>query len=446
MAAVRSESPAEITELPRETKNTAEQVMPHLQEVIVEVLKTPVEWLDPAAPLERLGMDSISILKITELLEQRYGTLPKTMFFEYTTLGEVASHLAALQPAAAPLAPAAHPQPAQEPDPWTVPERRDHEIAPTTPATGAYDIAIIGLAGRYPGARDVDEFWRNLAAGRDSVGEVPATRWSPETYAWDPEGNGSYMRWGGFLDEVEAFDPLFFNISPREAATMDPQERQFLQCAYHAIQDAGYVPEELDSAQGRATGVYVGVTWNEYQLHAAQEQARGNPVSVNGNLASVANRVSYHLNLGGPSMAVDTLCSSSLTAIELACTALRTGSIDVAVAGGVNLSLHPAKYLALSSTKFGSTKGRCESFGAGGDGYVPGEGVGAVILKPLAKALADGDAIRGVIKSVAINHGGRTNGYTVPSPAAQTEAAGSPAIAGVTTARCSARNVRRSAF
>ncbi|WP_159424552.1 SDR family NAD(P)-dependent oxidoreductase, partial [Arachnia propionica] len=422
MAAVRSESPAETTELPRETKNTAEQVMPHLQEVIVEVLKTPVEWLDPAAPLERLGMDSISILKITELLEQRYGTLPKTMFFEYTTLGEVASHLATLQPTAAPLAPAAHPQPAQEPDPWTVPERRDHEIAPTTPATGAYDIAIIGLAGRYPGARDVDEFWRNLAAGRDSVGEVPTTRWSPETYAWDPEGNGSYMRWGGFLDEVEAFDPLFFNISPREAATMDPQERQFLQCAYHAIQDAGYVPEELDSAQGRATGVYVGVTWNEYQLHAAQEQARGNPVSVNGNLASVANRVSYHLNLGGPSMAVDTLCSSSLTAIELACTALRTGSIDVAVAGGVNLSLHPAKYLALSSTKFGSTKGRCESFGAGGDGYVPGEGVGAVILKPLAKALADGDAIRGVIKSVAINHGGRTNGYTVPSPVAQSEA------------------------
>ena len=168
-------------------------------------------------------------------------------------------------------------------------------------------------------------------------------------------------------------------------------------------------------------GVFVGVMYEEYQLYGAQEQLKGRSVAVNGSAASIANRVSYFCNFHGPSMAVDTMCSSSLTALHLACQHLQRGSCEAAVAGGVNISIHPNKYVALTQGEFLSSKGRCESFGEGGDGYVPGEGVGAVLLKPLARAVADGDHIYGVIKGTAINHGGKTHGYTVPNPQAQTD-------------------------
>ncbi|WP_141292101.1 beta-ketoacyl synthase N-terminal-like domain-containing protein, partial [Ideonella azotifigens] len=150
-----------------------------------------------------------------------------------------------------------------------------------------------------------------------------------------------------------------------------------------------------------------------------QEQARGHNLAVFNSPASIANRISYWCNFSGPSLALDTMCSSSLTAIHLACQSLRQGNCSVAVAGGVNVSVHPNKYLMLAQGKFISGKGRCESFGQGGEGYVPGEGVGAILLKPLAQAQADGDHIYGVIKASAINHGGKTNGYTVPNPNAQ---------------------------
>ncbi|WP_230646940.1 polyketide synthase, partial [Bradyrhizobium sp. Leaf401] len=225
--------------------------------------------------------------------------------------------------------------------------------------------------------------------------------------------------------------PLFFNISPREAEFMDPQERLFLQCVYEALEDAGHTRETLGQDRGPDglglggnVGVYVGVMYEEYQLYGAQEQARGRPISLPGNASSIANRVSYFCNFHGPSMAVDTMCSSSLTALHLACQSLQRGGCDLAIAGGVNVSIHPNKYLLLGLGKFVSSKGRCESFGEGGDGYVPGEGVGAVLLKPLSKAIADGDQIYGVIKATAVNHGGKTNGYTVPNPGAQASVIG----------------------
>ena len=154
-------------------------------------------------------------------------------------------------------------------------------------------------------------------------------------------------------------------------------------------------------------------------LYGAQDQVQGVPIALSGNPSSIANRVSYFCNFHGPSVAIDTMCSSSLTAIHLACQSIQRGGCELAIAGGVNVSIHPNKYLMLGQGKFVSSKGRCESFGQGGDGYVPGEGVGAVLLKPLAKAIADGDHIYGVIKGTAINHGGKTNGYTVPNPNAQ---------------------------
>lgn len=194
-----------------------------------------------------------------------------------------------------------------------------------------------------------------------------------------------------------------------------------MECVYHAMEDAGYTRQKLAQVNEKSgnVGVYVGVMYEEYQLYAAEEEKDGHMIAVSSNPASIANRISYYCNLHGPSMSIDTMCSSSLTAIHLACQSLKQGECEVAIAGGVNVSIHQHKYVMLSQGKFASAKGRCASFGEGGDGYVPGEGVGAIILKPLDKAVQDGDNIYAVIKGTAVNHGGKTNGYTVPNPNAQ---------------------------
>ncbi|WP_055551911.1 SDR family NAD(P)-dependent oxidoreductase [Streptomyces kanamyceticus] len=398
-----------------------------LRELLAERTKLDVAELDLRVPFDRYGIDSLIITQLNAELERHFDDLPKTLFFEYATLEElagyfVAEHAARLgelagttdsgtgplatEPATTPSAPVRQTPNAPEP------------AAPRPDDDGA--VAIIGLAGRYPMADDVDEFWDNLAAGRDCVTEIPADRWDHDRY-FDPDpaarGRAS-SKWGGFLRDVDRFDPLFFGISPREAELMDPQERLFLQNAWHVLEDAGYRGGELS---GRSVGVFVGVMYGEYQLYGAADAERGGIRVTGSSFASIANRVSYTLGLNGPSIALDTMCSSSLTAIHLACESLRGAESEVAIAGGVNLSLHPYKYVFLSQGRFVSADGRCRSFGAGGSGYVPGEGVGAVLLKPLAAAVRDGDHIYGVIRGHAINHGGRTNGYTVPSPHAQAD-------------------------
>ncbi|AEW95941.1 SDR family NAD(P)-dependent oxidoreductase [Streptantibioticus cattleyicolor] len=288
------------------------------------------------------------------------------------------------------------------------------------PAPDDDAIAIVGISGRYPMAEDLDRFWENLRTGRDCVTEVPPGRWDHDAiYAPDKGVPGrTYGRWGGFLDGIDEFDPLFFHISPNEAAVIDPQERLFLQTVWHTFEDAGHAPAAW---QGRPVGVYVGVMYNQYQLYgvrAPEEPAGLVPSSFN---AAIANRVSYFFDLRGPSVALDTMCSSSLTAIHQACESILRGECEAAVAGGVNLSVHPNKYLLLGQSSFLSTDGRCRAFGTGGDGYVPGEGVGAVLLRPLADALRDGDQVYAVIRGRSVNHGGRTGGFSVPNPQAQAQ-------------------------
>ncbi|MFJ9845110.1 amino acid adenylation domain-containing protein [Kitasatospora sp. NPDC101155] len=307
--------------------------------------------------------------------------------------GRVCAELSGLSTRALPELPAAPPQESSD-------------------AGAGIDIAVIGVAGRYPEAADLDEFWENLRSGRDSVRRAPAERWTRPQWAAEAD------LWGGFLDGIDLFDPLFFRISQREAEHLDPHERLFLECAHHVLEDAGYTGDLLERTSG-GVGVFTGVMYQDYQLYGAQAQDRGQAVALSGSASSVANRVSFVHGFTGPSMSVDTMCSSSLTAIHLACEAIRGGQCGVALAGGVNVTAHPNKYLMLEQRNYLSSDGRCRSFGAGGDGYVPGEGVGAVLLKPLDRALADGDHIHAVIKGTALNHGGRTNGYTVPSPAAQ---------------------------
>ncbi|MHB1132624.1 MAG: SDR family NAD(P)-dependent oxidoreductase [Chloroflexota bacterium] len=283
-------------------------------------------------------------------------------------------------------------------------------------------IAIVGIGCRFPGGADGPEaFWNLLRGGVNAVSEVPRERWDANAY-YDPDPNApgkTVGRWGGFIRDVDQFDSHFFGVAPREAVDMDPQQRIVLEVTWEALEDAGIPPARL---AGTPVGVFVGIGLNDYgriQV-AAQTVDRGRltDYTVSGNaLCITANRLSYLLDFRGPSVAVDTACSSSLVAIHLACQSLRNGESTIAVAGGVNLMLAPDNTIAIK--KFLAPDGRCKFGDARADGYVRGEGVGIIVLKPLARALADGDLIYALIRGSAINQDGRSSGLTVPNGVAQ---------------------------
>ncbi|NUA42751.1 Polyketide synthase PksL [Dickeya solani] len=376
-------------------------------------------------PLWQWPLDTINLIRLQHELDARFTGVSATAVYRYQMLAEWAEAIqAAQQPAlqhnAASPMPASRPTLANLLNTSRIDALRRNASRDTEPVgvVGVKDdIAVIGLSGRYPGAKNVDEFWANLTGGVDSIAEIPLSRWGYHQHYSPVRGpkNKVYSKWGGFIDDIDQFDSQYFNISPREAELLDPQERLFLQTAWECVSDAGYSRHALSKSQ---VGVYVGVMWGQYQCIETTEKQHesGWAMSLH---SSVANRVSFYFNLNGPSVALDTMCSSSLTALHLACQAIQSGDCKMAIAGGVNLIVHPMKYYQLGQNQFLSSDGRCRAFGEGGDGYVPGEGVGAVLLKPLQQAIADGDQIYGVIKATAINHGGKTSGFTVPNQAAQ---------------------------
>ena len=387
----------------------------YLTGLLAEVAEIPAAAIDVTASLETYGISSGMIHLLNARLEASGERFPKTLFFEHRSLRALAQHLVRRHSAAIARAAGLQPIGTVEPSRSPTAGAGDQPVPRLRPTQRSDDrvsreIAIIGLAGRYPMANSLAQFWQNLKAGRDCITEIPATRWDHRThYSADRSEPGrTYSRWGGFIDGVDEFDPLFFRISPREAETMDPQERLFLMTAHQAVEDAGYCRASLAADYEGRVGVFVGVMYSEYQLLGGLSS-----------FGSIANRVSFALDLNGPSMAVDTMCSASMTAVHLAVQSLRCGESRVAIAGGVNLSLHPSKYLVQAQLNMLSSDGRCRSFGQGGDGMTPGEGVGALVLKPLADALADCDHIYGVIKATSVNHGGQTLGYTVPNPKGQ---------------------------
>ncbi|GAA1905952.1 phthiocerol type I polyketide synthase PpsC [Streptomyces sodiiphilus] len=275
-------------------------------------------------------------------------------------------------------------------------------------------IAVVGMAGRFPGAPDTDGLWKLMAEGRHGIRPVPPERWDA-TAPLDPEKHIQAV--GGFLDAVDEFDPVFFGISPREVEDIDPQQRLMLEAGWRTLEDAGLRAEDL---HGTRTGVYVGALWHDYELlrkdnggGATQRSAVGQAIDV------IAARVSYFLRLTGPSLTVATGCSSSLVALHLAVQAIRAGEIEAALVGGVNLILSPDVSIGL--THFGglSPDGRCAAFGAGANGFVRGEGAAAVYLKPLARALEDGDRVHAVIMGTVVNNDGGGDSLVTPRSAAQ---------------------------
>ncbi|MFJ2264164.1 type I polyketide synthase [Streptomyces sp. NPDC087844] len=275
-------------------------------------------------------------------------------------------------------------------------------------------IAIVGMACRLPGAPSPAAFWTLLRDGASAITEVPDGRWDPAAPGLDRPG----LRHGGFLDDIDGFDAGFFGISPREATTTDPQQRLVLELAWEALEDAGIVPAKLRESR---TAVFVGAMSSDF---AALVQ---DPLDITRHTLTgvqrgiIANRVSYTLGLRGPSMTVDSAQASALVAVHLAAESLRTGQAEFALAGGVNLNLVPESAAAVAGFGGLSPDGRCFTFDARANGYVRGEGGGVVLLKPLGRALADGDHVHAVIRGSAVNNDGATDGLTVPSPAAQSE-------------------------
>jgi acyl transferase domain-containing protein len=284
----------------------------------------------------------------------------------------------------------------------------------------AEPIAVVGMSCRFPGgADDPAKFWELVSGRRDAIREVPADRWPVDTlYDPDPAAPGKMTtRWGGFLDSIDGFDPRFCGISPREAARMDPQQRLLLEVAWEALEDAGQTRAGLD---GSPTGVFVASYHNDYARLLTADRREIDAWTSTGTAHSiVANRLSYLLNLRGPSLTVDTACSASLVAVHLACRSLRAEECSLAVAGGVSLMLSPEVTISLSKWGFMAADGRCKTFDAKADGFVRGEGCGVVVLKRLSDALADGDRVLGLIRGTAVNQDGRTTVLTAPSGVAQ---------------------------
>ena len=382
---------------------TVEQLRGWIRAWVADVTGLPEEEVVDTKPLENFGLSSRDAVVLSGELENLLGLqLDATVAYEYPTIAALAERLI--------NGPAQTPAAAQA-------ERKAQKKAT---GTGAHDIAIIGVAGRFPGADNVEEFWQMLSEGRAGTGELPIGRWS-EYNADDVlrAKMDTQNLQGGYLDDISSFDPEFFGLSPLEATNMDPQQRIILELTWQALEDAGVPANQL---RGTATGVYMGSSNNDYGMLIAADPAEAHPYALTGSASSIIpNRVSYALDLRGPSVNVDTACSSSLVAIHQAVRGLREGDADVALAGGVNIQASP--FITTSFGELGviSPTGAIHAFSDDADGFVRADAAGVVVLKRLEDAEADGDNILGVIKGSAVNSDGHSNGLTAPNPDAQVD-------------------------
>ncbi|MCC6488112.1 MAG: SDR family NAD(P)-dependent oxidoreductase [Candidatus Hydrogenedentes bacterium] len=360
---------------------------------LAQRLRIEPSQVDLGQTFTSFGLNSLAAVELASDLESLLGRpLAPTLAYEYPCIDALAHHLAGTR---APLAVIDTKRPQGEP------------------------IAIVGMACRFPGANNPDEFWALLRDGIDAITEVPADRWDISA-VYDPNPatpRKANTKWGGFIDGVDQFDAHFFNTSPREAASMDPQQRILLEVAWEALEHANILPGTL---AGTPAASYVGIGTIDYLQLQLLKGSESDAYVATGNTQSIAsNRLAYFLDLRGPSVSVDTACSSALVALHQACASLRDRESNIALAGGVSVLLTPLPTVALSQARMMASDGRCKTFDASADGYVRSEGCGIVVLKRLADALSDGDNVLAVIRGTAVNHDGRSNGLTAPSTLAQ---------------------------
>lgn len=352
------------------------------------------EIVDYTRPFIDYGLDSLSGVSMIGELERWLGrSLSPTLLWNYPSIAQLANYLVRQE-----LLP-----------------RTDMLEARTPPAPADDTIAIVGLGCRFPGANDPESFWTMLREGIDATSEIPADRWHSDLfYDADLSSPGKMnTRRGGFLQDVDQFDAHFFGIAPREAVHMDPQQRILLEVTWEALEHAGQAPDRL---AGSPTGVFIGISTHDYLHLMLRSHANLDAYVATGGASSiVANRLSYLLDLRGPSIAIDTACSSSLVALHMACQSLRAGECTLALAGGVNLILSPELTISFSQARLMASDGRCKTFDEQADGYARGEGCGVVVLKRLSDAQRDGNTILALVRGSAVNQDGRSNGMTAPN-------------------------------
>ncbi|MER6091337.1 amino acid adenylation domain-containing protein [Streptomyces bluensis] len=442
---------------------------------VADALETGIDELEPDRPLQEQGLDSVLAVALAQDLRAKLRVdIPVTLVLETGSVDRLAAELReeygvttvpgeataagepdgtnprdeplgpVAKPFVAPVAPAAGTADAERHAiggvlPNAADPRQEYGVTrldpgdehlgtvaepfvtPMAPAAGTadperHDIAVIGIDGVFPNAADTEELWRVLLDGEDCLSDVPASRWDIDAYYGTDGTPGTvYLRRAGFVDGLTDFDSGFFRLSPAEAQWIDPQQRHLIQSAWHALEDAG-----LAGKPHRSTGVFVGASYQHYRDMVVDDIVQ-TAAGLGNHNAILANRLSYFLDLHGPSMTVDTLCSSSLVALHTAVRSIRNGECEQAIVAGVHLGMSPQYFQLGSRLRSFSPTGRSRAFDAGADGFVPGEGVVSVVVKPLAAALRDGNRVRGVIRGTAVNHGGRTSGLTVPSGAGQQE-------------------------
>lgn len=415
----------------KEVKNTVYQVIGQQLEIQVEELDIGTNFLE-------LGLDSLGAIKVIEKLSKALKVeLYPTIIFEYQTPETLANYI--------------------ENSYFKIDYRSRVENINEAEDKKIDDIAIIGISLRIPGADTLEKYWHILEEGIVTIGQVPEERWSIED-EYNPDkdvSNTSYSKYGGFIDKVYDFDPVFFGISPKEAEAMDPQQRVFLEVAFEALQEAGYGGKY----RTENIGVFVGAEQNNYMEHFSNyrnyeilknrfeksqwfnripskekkdiintlinvlkpAELKADAVPGNG-LNEIAARVSHCLNLMGPSLVINTACSSSLVALHMACESIKTKQSNMAIVGGVNLNLSSIPFISMSRLSAISPSGECRPFDKGADGMILSEGVSAIVIKPLQKALEDGDNIYATIKGSAINNDGHSQGITAPRPQGQAKA------------------------
>ena len=359
--------------------------------------------------MQDFGLSSRDVVVLSGDLERLLGTtLDATIAYEFNTIAALADHLMQGRGSGAVFGSDA-----------TASAGAASSAGGPLPL-GQRDIAVVGMAGRYPGADSADEMWELFSNYRSGVGELPAGRWSE--YSRDPEMTRRMEQaqlTGGYIEDIASFDAEFFGLSPLEAANMDPQQRIILQLTWEALEDAHIPANQL---RGKPVGVFMGNTNNDYGMLISADPAEAHPYALTGNSSSIiANRVSYAFDFRGPSVAMDTACSSSLVAIHQAVRSLRDGDSEVAVAGGVNLLCSPFATVAFSELGVLSLTGGIRAFSDDADGIVRSDGAGVVVLKRLEDARRDGDNVLAVIKGSAVNSDGRSNGLTAPNPDAQVD-------------------------
>ncbi|NQZ12850.1 MAG: hypothetical protein HRT35_37350, partial [Algicola sp.] len=375
-------------------------VVTDIKRIVADCLDQDENKLDNTTNWVDFGFDSITLRQLASKLSDHFGLqVTPALFFSAATIGQLVEYYNDK-----------HPDKLKEiyRQVAVLQEPVDQEVSVEVTRVSSEPIAIIGMSGRFPQAANVDEFWRLLEQGQSAIGDIPTSRWDWRDYFTVPGdvNNKITTNQGGFIDGVDEFDPLFFEISPREAQEMDPSERILLMEAYRAIEDARLSPASL---RGCDVGVFVGMEEGQYT------QVTGtHSITTSGN-AMISSRLSYFLDLHGPAIATNTACSSGLVALHEAARSLSRGDCQSALVAGISLSLSPINYVMMSQAGMLSQDGQCHSFAKNANGIGVGEAVVVLMLKPLSVAQANGDAIYGTIKASGINFDGKTNGVTAPN-------------------------------